>query len=365
MNELNLSIPNAYVYSHEKTYCFTVNEQIHFQIVSWNNEKGYAFLSHPCFCYGLLCKDLRSKYGDIKEEPLDLLLSEKRIAFLNKIIADEDFSSCKLCPKYIMRENGGFWDKADFEYLYKREFGTKMYDMFNNKKLSSVYPKGMTLNLGAGCNLKCKTCRNEFITQTFNITDDDMKQFVFIAKHVSSLTLGGDGEFCMNPNYIKLLQQDLTSDSTLNDIIILTNGTMFNENAWNKIPDNSKKLITELKISIDAATPETYANIRGPVGWNMLMKNMPFIQRIKEENDMLLSTTFTISKYNVQDVFKFYEFAKRLGFDMVMFQFARSIFHPETGDDSSYIISGDEHDEIVAKLCELRDREGFRSLLVE
>lgn len=364
MNELNIPFENAYLYESEK-FCFTLVDAIHIQINPWDNEKGYTFLSHPCFCYSSCCKDLRKNYGEFRENPIDLVLSEKRLAFLNKVIIDRDFSSCKGCPKYIMRHTTGFWDDADFEYLFGEKTGKKFYNMFNTRHITSIFPKNCYLNLGACCNLKCKTCRNKFITTQFRITDDDLKQLIYIAKQCEMLSLGGDGEFFINKNYERILQSDLRTDSKITSIQMMTNGTMLTEKRWNEIPEENRRLIKEIRISIDAATPETYAKVRGPVGWKMLMKNLPFIEKISKQYGIKLASTFTISKYNASDVDDFYAFARSHGFNNVMFQFARDIFHPETGKQEDYIITGEEHDAIIERLCNLREKEGYDRVSVE
>lgn len=364
MNKLDIPVYNAYAYETD-VFCHTLVDAIHIQIHPIDNEKGYTFLSHPCFCYGSCNRDLQVDYSDFKDEPIGLILSERRLAFLNKIIVDRDFSSCKACPKYIMRHDGGFWNDGDFEYLYGEKTGRKYFNMFKGRHVATIFPKNCYLNLGACCNLKCKTCRNEFITHQFDISDDDIKQLVYIAKQCEMLSLGGDGEFFMNKNYEKILKTDLRKDSKLTAIYIMTNGTMFTEKRWNEIPEGNRRLIREIRISMDAYTPETYAKVRGPVGWKMLMKNMPFLQKISRDYDIKLASTFTISKYNVQDVYGFYDFVRSLGFDNVMFQFAREIFHPETGQQEDYIVKGKEHDDIIEYLCQLREKEGYNRISVE
>jgi len=364
MNELKIPIQNAYVYTYHK-YCYTLMEGMHIQITPWHNERGYTFMSSPCFCYSTCAKDIKNNYCDFKDNPIDLLLSQKRLAFLNKVIVDRDFSSCVGCPKFAMRDDSGFWYEDDFKFLFGEKTGTLHFDMFKNRHISTVFPRGLFLNLGSCCNLKCRTCRNDFITKHWDLTDDEINQFAYIARHCDLLALGGDGEFFMNPNYTRILNQDLRSDSQLCKIMIMTNGTMFTEKRWNLLPDTSKSLIHEIKITLDAATPETYEKVRGPVGWKMLMKNMPFILDLKKQYGFELASTYTISKYNVQDVEKFYDFARGLGFDNVMFQFARDLFHPETGKGEDFKLPDDKRNEIMNYLLKRREQEGFARLVIE
>ena len=364
MNELSLKIQNPYQYDTKK-YCFNLFETMHIQVIPWNNAKGYVFFSHPCFCYSTVCPQIHDQFSDFVEAPMDLLLSDKRMNFLNKIVAEQDFSLCHGCPKYQLRETTGFWDRDDFEYMFERKYGSKCYDGFKYRHLTTILPLTIMFNLDTSCNLKCKTCRSNFITKTHTLTDEDIAQLVYMAKKVECVSLGGDGEFFVSKNYRRILASDLSKDSNIRNIVLYTNGTMFDQKHWDMIHDSSKPLIKEVKISLDAATPETYAAVRGPIGWKMVMKNMPFIWQLKDQNGIKLSTTYTISKYNIQDVRKFYDFATDLGFDYIMFQFAREVFHPEAGEAENFIVPSNERQDIMNYLLSLQQEHGCQKVLIE
>lgn len=364
MNELSLDIQNPYKYDAKK-YCFNLFETMHIQVIPWHNEKGYVFFSHPCYCYSTICKDIHDKYSEFVESPLDLLLSNKRMEFLNKIVAEQDFSLCSHCPKFQMKDTTGFWDRDTFEYMFGYEHGSKCYDGFKYRHLTTILPLTIMFNLDNSCNLKCKTCRNNFIVKTHTLSDKDIDQLVYLAKRVERVSFGGDGEFFVSKNYRRMLSADLAKDSNIRNITLYTNGTLFTEKNWNAIHEASRTLIREIKISIDAATPETYAKVRGPVGWRLLMKNMPFIQQLKMTNRLNMTSTFTISKYNVHDVTKFFDFAIGLGFDSVTFQFARDIFHPETGKGEDFIIPIDERVDIMQYLESLQKQYDSLRVRVE
>lgn len=365
MNELYLRIPNPYRYDNMK-FCYNLFETMHVQLLPWKNEKGYCFFSHPCFCYSTLCPEIHDNFSDFVDSPMDLVLSDKRMRFLNKIVAEQDFSMCKNCPKYKLKDEGGFLPRDDFEYLFGMNYGSNCYDGFKYRHLTTILPLTIMFNLDVACNLKCKTCRNTFITKTPRLSDADIENVVYMAKKVERVSFGGDGELFVSDNYRRVLAHDLTKDSKIDRIVLYTNGTMLNEKRWNQINENTRSLIKEIKISIDAATPETYEKVRGPVGWKMLMKNVPFMKELKEKYGIQFSTTYTISKYNVQDVTKFFDFAdKELGFDYVMFQFARDIFHPETGKQEDYIIPMEERGDILAYLQDLQKHQNSERVRIE
>lgn len=360
MNELNLYYPYQYV---DRTYCFSVFETMHIQTIPWDNEKGYIFMSCPCYCYASLCKDIHDDFSEFKEDPIDLLISDKRLKFLNQIVRS-NYSYCKNCPKYQLKDTTGFWRDYDFKYFFGEEYGSTIVNSYKNKYLKTILPYSIGFNLDDCCNLACPTCRSKIIGHKYGISNSDQEQLVYLAKKVKSISIGGNGEFFMSHNYDKLLNADLTENSNLESIILYTNGTLFNERHWERINVNSRKLIKEIKISIDAASEETYKKVRGN-HWNTLLKNIEFIKTLKEQYGFKLHTTFTISKYNVSDVYAFYEFAKSLGFDTVMFSFAREIFHPETGDNTDFIIPLDARSDIMDFLKNLQQAEGYEKVSVE
>lgn len=358
MNELNLYIPNPY----DRTYCFSLFEAMHIQPIPWENDKGYIFMSCPCFCYASLCKEIHDNYIELKEDPINLLISDKRLSFLNKIV-HEDYSLCSNCPKYKLRRTTGFWRDYDFEYFYK-EYGNTIAKSYKSKTLGTILPHSIGFNLDDACNLACPTCRSKPIGKRYTISDKDSDHLIYLAKQVEEITFGGNGEFFASHNYDKMLAADYSQNSKVKSIVLLSNGTLFNEEHWNRINDNSKKLIKEIKISLDAACEETYKKVRGD-HWNALMDNLKFIVQLKQQYGFILHSTFTISKYNVSDVTKFYDFAKSLGFDRVMFSFAREIFHPETGENDSFMIPINNRNDIMNYLVDLQNREGTESVSVE
>lgn len=364
MNELTLK--PAVEFEHIGTkYCFNVIDSLYIQAIPFEKfEKGYAWFSCPCFCYASIVKKIHDQYNDVCNFPLEILNSEKRIEFLKRIIERKDYKDCWGCPKLEMAPTTGFWNRDDFEYAWG-ETGIDIWRQYSKKKLTNPLPYTIVFNLDSSCNLKCKTCRPDYIRHTYDITEEDSMQLIEMAKMVPHISIGGDGEFFTSHNYDALLAADLTENSKLRYITLYTNGTLMNETNWNKINlATRQKLIKEIKVSMDAACEETYLKVRGP-WWNQLIKNLDFIRPIAKTYGIEMFTTFTISKYNVQDVSKFHDFAKSLGFDRVMFQFAREIFHPELGEGEDFIVPPDQRKDIMDYLLELQRQEGPTKVIIE
>lgn len=344
----------------ENKWCFNLFDTFHLQAIPFDNEKGYAFISHPCFCYSSLLKDIHTKHSAIGT-PMEVFKSDKIRSFYQKIVEQRDFSYCKGCPKYESRQYEGFATAYQLCVYFGLGFAHDLDYQYRKRKLAEQpLTYKVALNLDSACNLHCQTCRDELITKTFNMTDEDIAECIEIAKKSPYLILGADGELFISPNYKRILQSDL-SESEIHNIELYSNGTIFTEKRWMEyVNPKNERLIKKVKISLDAACEETYQKVRGN-HWKPLMENLKFIVELKKRLGFQLHTTFTISKLNVSDVKSFTDFAYTLGFDAVQYSFAREQFHPGK-EPSSFIITEDQTGDIKAYLRDL-GRQDFNLIL--
>jgi MoaA/NifB/PqqE/SkfB family radical SAM enzyme len=96
-------------------------------------------------------------------------------------------------------------------------------------------------------------------------------------------------------------------------LIITTNGTLINRNR--ELIKNIKHLITDISISVDAATPETYSIVRGG-DWQELVAGLEFLKSIGMST---IRFNYCIQKNNWQEIKSFAEFAMQYGF-MITYQ---------------------------------------------
>lgn len=339
-------------------------EALYIHAIPWENEKGYAFLSGPCFCYAPANKILEKRYNEVANDPLDFLISDKRLEFLTRII-QHDYTNCGTCPVYRAKEHNGNWTDEDFGYFWPNDVGQKIKKSWNEGNLKTIMPYRLSLGLDETCNLHCLTCRLNPKVNNFEITDGDLQQISYIISKVNELTVGGDGEVFSSRNYKKFLSNDIMHGS-LKSIDFFTNGTLFNEKNWNIIHPANQKAIIRIRISLDAACEDTYKLIRGD-HWSTLMKNIEFIKELKKDFNFELFTNFTISKYNLDNVESFADFALNLGFGQVQYSFARPLFHPEVGkSDNKFIIPVDERGDIIELLKLIREKyDDYKIVLCE
>lgn len=175
-------------------------------------------------------------------------------------------------------------------------------------------PIHINLNYDQTCNLRCPSCRADFI----HYKGDKLKKVEFIQSYVEekilpgveSIALTGVGDPFYSPVFRKFLQDfDPKKYPKLKTVHLHTNGQLFDERMYNRMPGlHHLRLSTD--ISIDAATAEVYGKVRPPGDWDKLMKNLDFIKRL--DNLVLLGISMVVQQDNYRDMMKFVELGESL-----------------------------------------------------
>ena len=90
----------------------------------------------------------------------------------------------------------------------------------------------------------------------------------------------------------------------MKNIHMHTNGMLWNKRNWDKIA-LAQPHITSAEISIDAANADTYHNVRKGGKWDLLLKNLKFIDTLTQIDTMILS--FVIQDDNYNEIVPFYK----------------------------------------------------------
>lgn len=242
------------------------------------------------------------------------------------------FCNKKMCPLFVNRKTEEY-NMTDFIKPY------------NNMKKN---PEVLALGYDPSCNLKCSTCRKELhfakgteleiVNKITNkVIDDYLSQCDF-------LILAGDGEVFACDSYRKIYE---ASNCKPRYIRLLTNGTLFTEERWNKFI-NGKDCDIMLTVSIDAATKETYEKIRCNGNFEMLKENMKFASKLRKTGDLkYFRINFVVQRENYKEMIAFVKWGEELGVDEVFFT---KILNWGTYTDEEFeSISMMEKDEITPK----------------
>jgi len=137
-------------------------------------------------------------------------------------------------------------------------------------------------------------------------------------KDCKLLTISG-GEFFVSNAYqafVKTLSSEKYPQLKLE---ILTNAQLFTPSRWNYL-ENIHDMMSIIKVSIDAASKETYERIRIGGFWEKLCDNIEFIsslRHVKKIDKLVIS--FVVQQGNFREMPQFVELGRHWGVDRVVF----------------------------------------------
>lgn len=263
--------------------------------------------------------------GSLANQTVEEIWNSKAARALRRSVLDGSFEFCNqdICP--LFRDNGaGLIDRTQantqvedtFHGISKQEWSY----IESNEDTCRSLPSKLYLNLGYSCNYRCPTCApSQDKHSAFSKTVDylEVRNRMFLEKlrnvflNVKYLFIGSFGE----PLYSKSLVAWLKSfraNNFQNDFFmeLQTNGSLLNENFWNGLPEDLKKHLTMIQVSLDAATKETYENVRLGGKWEVINRNLKFISEIETVKSLTLN--FVVQESNFREMPAFVELAERL-----------------------------------------------------
>jgi MoaA/NifB/PqqE/SkfB family radical SAM enzyme len=181
------------------------------------------------------------------------------------------------------------------------------------------FPEIIKIDLDRSCNLKCASCREGIIIEKNSLRID--KQTAIFTEIIQWALSNPHRNICVHPissgeifashsgmAFLKLLV-DYPHDNL--KLIIATNGTLITRHK--ELLLNLKPLLKRFTISVDAATAETYAVVRGGV-WQDVVDGIAFISQTLRIKSNL---RFCIQKNNWHEIELFAKFADQyqVGFE--------------------------------------------------
>jgi radical SAM protein with 4Fe4S-binding SPASM domain len=227
------------------------------------------------------------------------------------------------------------------------------------------YPRCVYIEVTNTCNLLCQTCPITFMDLEARdvLSYDKFLAIVGQFPRIERAVLHGIGEPLLNkalPRMISYLKQHKGSH------------VLFNSNATLLKSDWQRDLIAaqldELRVSLDAATPETYRKIRGAPAFDKIVENLHGMVATKAALGSTLpklSLWCTGMKENIAELPDLVRLAARLGIGEVYLQ--RLVFYDEghtiglaRADQSLYGLSEKYAEEVIAECERLSQELGVR-----
>lgn len=280
--------------------------------------KPFQFLSiHADGTGWVCCHDwLSTPIGNLNQNTLSEVWNSQTAQDIRASILDGSYRYCNkdTCPALI---------KGSLR-RYSEVFKPHHKEIINRNLVKLERgPQTLSLTYDSSCNLKCPSCRSDFI----NFKGEEYRKAELIQakvfheglKDAKELIITGYGDAFASRLYRQLLQTIDAKDFPKLQLTLMTNGLMFTPSMWDSL-EKVHPAIERLLISIDAATPETYAINRGG-SFSKLMRNMEFASQLKLEQKLpWLEITYVVQANNFREMVAFAEMGKSWNSDRVLFQ---------------------------------------------
>jgi MoaA/NifB/PqqE/SkfB family radical SAM enzyme len=203
-------------------------------------------------------------------------------------------------------DGSNFLCKTECCPMYINEYREPFY-------LDTPYPSTLIYSGSRTCNLKCITCRRDYITERYD--RELFKLFLsFITPEVKKIKLNCSGEALINPGILEWMRGKL--EFQLEEISLITNGLLLDHKMYNSFSSSIRKVLKTISVSVDAVTKETYEGIRRGGNFDILKENLEMISFIRRRGLITkFNLGFVISRTNVHELSDFCLWAKELKAD--------------------------------------------------
>jgi MoaA/NifB/PqqE/SkfB family radical SAM enzyme len=154
-----------------------------------------------------------------------------------------------------------------------------------------------------GCNLDCRTCmRNTWEEPIGRMSEATFERFLESIRKLSpipSIFFGGLGEPLFHPRTVEWLARVKQSGARVE---LITNGTMLNEKISHQIIQAG---LDVLWVSLDGATPESYADVRLGAELPQVLENLKRFRRMRRGShrpEPAIGIAFVAMKRNIADL---------------------------------------------------------------
>lgn len=188
-------------------------------------------------------------------------------------------------------------------------------------------PGNIIFDFDFTCNFKCPSCRTEVINWNKHYLRRPINDHIVEkVKHQIIDRIGSKpttirwvgGEPFISDVYNAVFEYLINSGKQNIQNVIQTNGSYLHS----PVVEELLPYISELRVSFDAGTPETYKKIRVNGDWNKLISNIKYIHDIirRVGADTTITADFVVQQDNYQEIPQFVETCKQLGIKNINLQ---------------------------------------------
>jgi hypothetical protein len=243
---------------------------------------------------------------------------------IRRSVLDGDFSHCSRshCPSIAARR---LPRRADAEAgngplgRAVREHATR----------ADALPRRVILSHDRSCNIACPSCRDHLIlldharsTALDALFEKSLRPLLSDARWIK---VTGSGDPFGSRHFRKVLRRIATEPGGRR-LQLQTNGLLFDERAWDDLSLEGQ--VDSVWISIDAARPETYRDLRRGGDFQVLLRNLYFLGALRRHGAFnSLRLDFVVQASNFREMGEFIDLARRVGADGVYFLRLRNWGH--------------------------------------
>jgi hypothetical protein len=187
----------------------------------------------------------------------------------------------------------------------------------------------LTFGFDQTCNLSCPSCRTHRIVEKVSASVEKARaveeKLVGLLPTVRTLHINPAGEMLASKPSRKLLE--LIDDERCPNLLldVISNGTLFTEEEWNKFPGIHNK-VRSIRISIDAARKDTFEKLRRLGRYEPFVENMRFLSRLRAAGTVpQLKFSFTYQLDNFREMPEFVDFCASMNCDFAIFERLQNI----------------------------------------
>jgi sulfatase maturation enzyme AslB (radical SAM superfamily) len=249
------------------------------------------------------------------ENIFDILNSESAQKIRQEILSNRYY--------YCNHSICGFFGKIDKSTYTQNptDLTPLKYEYSNNLIVNSI-PKNIIFDFDYTCNFKCPSCRTEvinwnedYIIRPINNSLVEKISHQIIDKIQDQLVTirWAGGEPFMSEPYLQLMSYIISTGKINIQNVIQTNGSLLQQKG--KLVNDLLPYISELRISFDAASKETYKSIRVNGSWEKLLDNTVWVRDVIKRNKFStqLTADFVVQKDNYKEIPLFVKLCKELG----------------------------------------------------
>ncbi len=208
---------------------------------------------------------------------------------LRKAVLNYDYSNCTKCAKVF----AGHLEKIIEPWM---------------KPILEVPPRRLWLEHDRHCQLKCPSCRPAFVLHTLQQDKRDVKIKEICEEFMPTalwLIVMSSGEPLVSRSTLEIISWARKYPDL--EIELYTNGLLLPER-WDLLPEEQ---IGKINISIDAASKETYENVRRPGKWEKLLQSLTLIQE-KRKSGLIMEfqANFVVQAANFREIPAFVRLCK-------------------------------------------------------